>query len=200
MFDERFRALLAGVMAGPVRTLARVGVSPNQVTVAGGLLGAAGGLLVARGHPMVGLATWLGSRVLDGMDGVLARATGRGSAFGGYLDITFDMFAYSAMLLGIGATRPEGGVVWQVILAGYLLVSTSTLALAATLEATSDKVVRTDRSIRFTPGFAEAGETTLTYTLLVLLPGFTVPIAWTWVVLLGATAVQRTLLARRLLG
>lgn len=200
MFDERFRAVFAGVVAGPVHALARLGVSPNQVTVAAGVIGAGAGLLVARGHAIAGLAVWLGSRVLDGMDGVLARETGRGSAFGGYLDITFDMIAYSAMLLGIDVVHPEGGVVWAVILAGYLLVTTSTLALAAALEAKQDKLVHTDRSVRFTPGFAEAGETTATYVLLVLLPEFAVPIAWAWVVLLGATLVQRTLVARRLLG
>lgn len=200
MFDEQFRGVFSRVLAAPVRSLARLGVSPNQVTVAACVLGSAAGWLVADGRAVAGIAVWIASRLLDGVDGLLARESGRGSAFGGYLDITLDMVAYSAMVLGFATVHPEGGVLWLVILAGYLLVTTGTLALASALEVRRDQLVRTTRAIRFTSGFAEAGETSAVYVLLVAVPALAVPIAWGWVLLLAATAVQRTLLARRLLG
>jgi phosphatidylglycerophosphate synthase len=51
----------------------------------------------------------------------VARELGNQSAFGGYLDITLDMAAYSAMAMGFAVAHPEPGLMWNVILAGYVL-------------------------------------------------------------------------------
>lgn len=200
MFDEPVRRLLPRVFAAPARLLARWGVSPNMLSIAGAASGIAAGLLVAKGLTAFGVAVWLASRVLDGMDGLLARETGRASAFGGYLDITLDMIAYSTMLLGFAAVHPEAGWVWSAILVGYLLVTTTTLALSSILEKERATIAGNNRSLQFTPGFAEAGETTAAYVLFALFPQHITPLAWGWAALCGATVVQRTLLARRLLS
>ena len=200
MFDEQFRRAFPALAARPVRALARAGGTPNQVTVVACLLGCGAGALVALGRPVAALGVWLTSRVLDGLDGLLARETQRGSAFGGYLDITLDMAAYSAMILGFAVARPTHGTAWVAILIGYILVSTSTLALSSLLEARHARGDLTNRSIAFTPGFAEAGETSLVYALLVLVPAGTTVITWAWVALLAATVVQRTAFARRVLA
>lgn len=200
MFDAPVRRVVARLLAAPARALARAGVSPNEVSLLAALLGVTAGVLVADHRVSLGLGVWLLSRVLDGMDGVLARESGRASAFGGYLDITLDMVAYSAMLLGYASIHPEGGWVWSAILVGYLLVTTTTLALSSILEREQATLRDNDRTLQFTPGFAEAGETTLVYVLFALLPSLITPIAWIWVGVCAATVVQRTLLARRLLS
>ena len=133
------------------------------------------------------------------MDGILARETHCVTPFGAYLDITLDMMAYSAMLAGFAWIHPEGGWVWSAILVGYLLVTTTTLALSSVLESEHAKLTRNDRSLQFTPGFAEAGETTVVYALFALLPSYVTPVGWVWVAVCAATVVQRTLLARKLL-
>ena len=199
MFDAAVRRLLPPVLTPVARLLARAGVSPNAVSLIGGLLGVGAGLLVARGFVWSGMIVWLVSRALDGVDGILARESQQASAFGGYLDITVDMAAYSAMLLGFAAIHAEGGWVWSAILVGYLLVTTTTLALSSALEHLNAKVPDNDRSIQFTPGFAEAGETTLAYLLFALFPAVVTPMAWLWAGVCYATVIQRTLLARRLL-
>ena len=200
MFDESIRRVMPRVLSAPARWLARVGVSPNIVSVSGAALGVASGVLVAREHVAIGIGLWLLSRVLDGLDGILARESGSASAFGGFLDITLDMTAYSAMLLGFAVIHPEGGMVWAVVLMGYLLVTTTTLALSSLIEKQNARVLpENNRSLQFTPGFAEAGETTAVYVLLAVFPGWTAAIAWGWAVLCFATVVQRTLLAKRLL-
>lgn len=199
MFDAPVRRLVARVLAGPARALSRIGVTPNALSCTAALLGVGAAWLVASTHTYLGLVLWLVSRILDGMDGVLARESGRASAFGGYLDITLDMLAYSAMVLGFAAIHPTGGWVWSAILVGYLLVTTTTLALSSILEKQQAHIANNDRSLQFTPGFAEAGETTFVYVLLVLLPSLSTAIGWTWVAVCAATVVQRTLLARRLL-
>ena len=199
MFDAAVRRLLPPVLAPVARLLARAGVTPNALSLIGGLLGVGAGLLVARGFVWSGMIVWLVSRTVDGVDGILARESQQSSAFGGYLDITVDMAAYSAMLLGFAAIHAEGGWVWPAILVGSLLVTTTTLALSSALEHLNAKVPDNDRSIQFTPGFAEAGETTLAYLLFALFPAVVTPIAWLWAGVCYATVIQRTLLARRLL-
>lgn len=200
MFDERFRRVFPVIAAGPVRLLARAGATPNQVTIAACALGCVAAWQLAAGRGALAVTLWLASRVLDGLDGLLARETARGSAFGGYLDITLDMVAYGAMVLGFAALHPSLAMAWMAILFGYILVTTSTLALSSLLEAHHARAGLTNRSIAFTPGFAEAGETSVVYVLLALLPSAAAYLAWAWVALLAATVVQRTIVARRVLG
>lgn len=90
------------------RRAARMGLSPNVVTVASfGLAVLAGGLLwygqtgttalLALGGLLV-----LASAGLDALDGRLARLQGSASARGDYLDHVTDRYADLAILLGIG--------------------------------------------------------------------------------------------------
>lgn len=199
MFDAPFRQFLAHRLAAPARALARAGVSPNVLSIGGCALAGVAAVLVARGVVVVGMAVWLLSRLTDGLDGLVAREAGQSSSFGGYLDITLDMAAYSAMLLGFAVLHPEGGWVWYAILVGYLLVTTTTLALSSILEREQATIANENRSLQFTPGFAEAGETTIAYLLFALLPSQVTIVGWIWAGVCGATVVQRTVLARRLL-
>jgi phosphatidylglycerophosphate synthase len=199
MFDERVRASLARAVKPVAVRLARAGVTPNAVSVTafGGSLAAAA--LVASGYPRAGLVAWLLSRLGDALDGILARAGGRSSAFGGYLDITLDMAAYSVMALAFAVAHPEHGIVWPAILLGYALAITTTLALSNAAAALGRRVSDTDRTFQFTTGIAEAGETTVMYVLWVVFPGWLGWLAWIWVAMIIVTVVQRSWLAYRLL-
>lgn len=116
-------------LTDPVVTLlARAGVAPNHLTVLGllGNLGAA--VLAARGQFLAaGLVTLVAS-ALDLLDGALARATGRASAFGAVLDSVFDRLSEAAVLGGLAFYFAQRGEREETILcfaalAGSLLVS-----------------------------------------------------------------------------
>jgi phosphatidylglycerophosphate synthase len=135
----------------------------------------------------------------DGLDGALARVTGSTSPFGGFLDITLDMAAYSAMVIGFASLYPQFAVSWTLVLTGYVLAITTTLALSDAARAAERRVSGTDRTFQFTPGITEAGETTVAYIVWALWPEH---LAWwlgIWIVALAATGVQRTHLAWRVL-
>lgn len=198
MLDEPFRAAFARRLRPVARMLVRAGVSPNGLTVAAFLLAVAAAGLVATGGRWTGLALWLTSRILDGFDGLVAREGGRSSSFGAFLDVTLDMAAYSLMLVAFATQHPRWHVLWQLTLVGYVLASTTTLVLSSLLEARGQKTG--DRSVQFTAGLAEAGETSIAYTLLSLFPAHAGPIGWGWCALVFATVVQRIVAARRVLG
>jgi hypothetical protein len=56
-----------------------------------------------------------------------------------------------------------------------------------------------DRSIQFTRGLAEGGETTIVYVVIALAPSVSRYVLVVWIAMLAITVVQRTTLARRLL-
>jgi len=200
MFDEPFRARFATASRPVASWLARTGVTPNQVTLAAFVLGIAAATLVAVGFPHTGLALWLTSRVADGLDGAVARAADATSAFGGFLDITLDMAAYAAMVAGFAIAHPALGVAWIAVLAGYVIVITTTLALSDLARAGGQMVSATDRTFQFTPGLTEAGETNVMYAIWIFLPDHLPFLVWVWAAALFATGVQRTYLAWRMLG
>jgi len=199
MFDEPFRVRFQPVGRPLAHVLARLRVRPAHVTVAAFALGILAAILIARGRTHLGIVTWLVSRVGDGLDGLLARETNEVTAFGGYLDITLDMAAYAAMVVGFAVIHPHLAAEWAMVLAGYVVAITTTLALSDAAGVLGRQASETDRTFQFTPGFAEAGETNTVYILWALFPQHVVWLVWIWIGVLAATGVQRTYLASRIL-
>jgi phosphatidylglycerophosphate synthase len=199
MFDERFRTRFES-LAGPLaQRLASAGATPNRVTVGTFALAMAGCAVVAAGYPIAGVGVWLITRVGDGLDGALARRTGHVTLFGGFLDITLDMVAYSAMVIAFAWLHPQYAIAWMLVLAGYVIAITTTLALSDAAHTARRRVSITDRTFQFTPAITEAGETSVMYVLWAVWPEY---LAWwlvIWIAALAATGVQRTHLAWRLL-
>lgn len=100
-----------------VGVLARAGVTPNQLSLLGfaGNVGAAA--LAARGQFLAAGAVMLAASALDLLDGALARATGRASAFGAVLDATLDRLSEAAVLGGLAFYYAERGRTEEVVLA-----------------------------------------------------------------------------------
>jgi CDP-diacylglycerol---glycerol-3-phosphate 3-phosphatidyltransferase len=95
------RSLPPQVTMPVVSILARLHVTPNQLTVAqlaGGLLAAG---LIAAGHLLVGGVVLLLAAALDAFDGTLARMTGRVTRFGGVFDSTIDRLFEGAVMGGL---------------------------------------------------------------------------------------------------
>jgi CDP-diacylglycerol---glycerol-3-phosphate 3-phosphatidyltransferase len=101
---EAYTAGARGIAARSMSGLARTRVTPNMLTAAGVSLCATGAVLVyfEYRHELTffwlgGLAFVVGS-VLDILDGALARAGGKQTPFGGFLDSTLDRVGEGLML------------------------------------------------------------------------------------------------------
>lgn len=198
MIDDAFRRILPGYTQFLVASYSALGLTPNMVSVLGAGIGAFAATLVAIDRPWLAIAVWWLGRLLDGTDGIYARATNRATPFGAYLDICLDMFAYSVMILGFAALHPELASRWMGILLLYVLCITSALALGSQ-EAQLELEPRDDRGLRLGAGLAEGGETGIAYTLFALFPAWILELSTLWIVVLATTVVARTLLARRIL-
>jgi CDP-diacylglycerol---glycerol-3-phosphate 3-phosphatidyltransferase len=86
---------------GPAIWLGHIGFSPNALTIIGSVLTASVGLLITQGWFVAAcLCLWLFS-VTDTLDGALARATGRVTVFGAFLDSVCDRYAEAFVFFGI---------------------------------------------------------------------------------------------------
>ncbi len=197
MIDQPFRTWLADKVSPLIKVYERVGLTPNGVTVLGCCFGFAAAAAVSVGQNWLALALWWVGRLFDGTDGIYARSTNRVSDFGGYLDIVADMAAYSAMILGFAASRPESNFWWLVILMLYVLCITSALALG-NLERREGLGKQDNRSLRLAAGLAEGGETGIFYSLLLVFPSVTALLCPMWAGVMVLTVVARSLVARRL--
>ncbi len=196
MIDDTVRAILPRYTRPLIAAYDALGLTPNAVSVAGCAFGAAAALCVAVDWPLAAIALWWFGRLLDGTDGIYARATGQTSAFGAYLDILVDMLAYALMILGFAAAHPELAIHWLLIALLYVLCITSALALGEQ-ERRVGLEPRDDRGLRVAAGLAEGGETGIAYTLFLLFPQYLGWLAAIWIALLATTVIARTLLAWR---
>ncbi|WP_338748184.1 CDP-alcohol phosphatidyltransferase family protein [Janibacter alittae] len=213
MFDAAARRLLDRPLSGVAGLVDRPGVSPNGLT----LLGLATGLasaVTAAGHLWWwALGLWLFSRLMDGLDGPLARRrhaaapdrpqVGPPSQAGGFLDITADFVVYGATVIGvaIGATG-QFDVDWLpflLVLFAYYINGAAFLAFSSIAERTGRQ--RDDgRSLSFLGGLAEGAETIAVHALWLILPAYAGTIATVWAVVVGVSAAQRIVGGFRDLG
>ncbi|MBN9589524.1 MAG: hypothetical protein BGN85_08250 [Alphaproteobacteria bacterium 64-11] len=102
MLDSTNRALSDRIWNALATPLVAAGLSPNQVTFLGLVLVAAncGAYLAHRNPFWFGLGLAL-SFAFDGLDGAVARRTGKSSKFGGYLDAVIDRYQEIAVFFAI---------------------------------------------------------------------------------------------------
>jgi CDP-diacylglycerol--glycerol-3-phosphate 3-phosphatidyltransferase len=94
---DRARSLISPL----ARVLGSIGVSPNHLTLAGLVASAGAGVLVAYGYLLLAAAALFLGSLCDVLDGAVARATGRSSQFGAFLDSTVDRYAEMVYFAGL---------------------------------------------------------------------------------------------------
>jgi CDP-diacylglycerol--glycerol-3-phosphate 3-phosphatidyltransferase len=95
------RALPTQITHPVVAVLAKLGVTPNMLTI-GQLIGGIGAAyVIAMGELFWGGIALLAAALLDAFDGTLARTTGQATKFGGVLDSTIDRLFEGAVLGGL---------------------------------------------------------------------------------------------------
>ena len=135
--DERQQGVISeligrqvrGYMLRVGRHLAKLGVSPNLLTIVGLLLNAGVAIVIGIGQPQLGGVLLLVASAFDMLDGAVARATDSETRFGGFLDSTLDRYSEVVIFLGLLyylQSTPEaelGSILIFVSVTGSLLIS-----------------------------------------------------------------------------
>jgi phosphatidylglycerophosphate synthase len=198
VFDALVRPWIDPPLQRVGRRLHQAGISADAVTVAGLVVGLLAALAIALRHDRLGLGLLLASRLLDGLDGAIARAatpTDRGA----YLDIASDYVFYVAVPLAFAVTDPaRNALAAAALLASFTLTGTSFLAFA-TLAAKRglETALRGKKSFFYSFGLMEGTETIACFAAMSLWPSAFPGLAWAASALCVATFVQRAVLALR---
>lgn len=197
MLDPLMRRLVDPPLDAVARVVARSGVSANQLTLAGLAVGLVGVPLIAYGRFLEALAIILINRLLDGLDGAVARIRGA-TGFGGYLDIVCDMVFYAAIPIGFALYSPANAF-WSALLLASFICTGATFLGRATLAAQRGEPPNSrsaEKSFFHSAGLMEGTETILAFLLFCLFPGAFPALAGAVAVLCFWTAAARVLAAR----
>lgn len=199
MFDRHLRPLIDPPLNRLGAGIALLGIPANAVTLIGLLCGLAAGLAIAYELYLPALLGIALSRLADGLDGAIARAT-KPSDFGGYLDIVADFAFYAAIPLGfVWADPAANGLAGAVLLASFYVNAASFLGFAILAEKHGlTTQARGRKSWYHAGGLLEGSETILFFVHLCLLPMLFVPLSWVFAALCLFTAIARVFMARDL--
>jgi phosphatidylglycerophosphate synthase len=96
LWDQRIGKFLAGKIAA-------TWIRPNHVTAVDLVIGLASGIAIGTGYPNLGAFLFLAARLIDCVDGELARIQGSSSKFGAYFDLVTGTLTYLSLFAGLGA-------------------------------------------------------------------------------------------------
>ena len=154
MISELLGRRVRGSLLVVGRALARLGLTPNALTILGLLLNVGVAVVIATGHPRWGGALLLVASAFDMLDGAVARASDTITRFGGFLDSTLDRYSEVVVFGGVlvyllGTDDAErGALLVFVAAAGSLLISYARArAEAAGYTASVGLVARPERVI-----------------------------------------------------
>jgi phosphatidylglycerophosphate synthase len=171
MLDPLLRRWIDPSLTRAGAWLARRHMSANAVSVAGLAVGLAAVPLLAWGRYEMALVVILLNRLIDGLDGAIARHKG-GSPFGGYLDIMCDMGFYAAVPIGFALARPDNALWAALLLASFVCTAASFLgrAVLAVQRGEPDDGARGAKSFFHAAGIVEGTETIIAFVLFCLFP------------------------------
>jgi phosphatidylglycerophosphate synthase len=196
MLDARLRPLIDPPLNAIGRTLAGWGITANALTYTGLALGLAGATAIAHGHLGWGLALIIANRLLDGLDGAVARVRGP-SDLGGYFDIVADFAFYVSIPLAFGILAPANTLPALVLVASFVLTGVSFLAFAViAAKRGTETEAHGKKSFFYSTGLAEGAETIAVFIAMCLVPAWFGTIAYGYAALCALTVVQRSVMAR----
>ena len=192
MLDRAIQTAIQPLLTRAARQLVAAGIGADAITITGFVLGlAAAGAIVLQAYG-VGLALLLLSRLMDGLDGAVARAT-QPTDRGGFLDITLDFLFYASIPLAFALAHPaQNALPAAVLLAAFIGTASSFLAFAIVAE--KHRMASTafpDKSFYFLGGLTEATETIIAFAAMCLWPAAFAPIAYGFAVLCAITIAMR---------
>ena len=199
MFDAKMRTLIDPPLNMMGRAIAQTGVTANGVTLGGLAIGLIGAALIVFGSTGWALAFILVSRIADGLDGAVARATQK-TDFGGYLDIAADFLFYGAVPMAFVWMNPDqNAIAGAFLLTSFYFNGTSFLGFAILAEKRGvETSAQGSKSLYYSNGLLEGTETIVFFFVLCLFPAWFAPLAWLFGLACFATAILRLFAARSL--
>lgn len=192
MLDKWAIKTINPILAKSAGILKKGGLTPDQVTVLGFLVGILAIPALWYQNYYLALSAIVLNRIMDGLDGALARL-GKPTDAGGFLDITLDFIFYSGIVLGFAIANPDQNAIAAITLI-FSFMGTGASFLAFAVMAAKQNITSIhypQKSLYYLGGLTEGTETIAVFVLCCLLPKYFPVIAFGFAILCGITTVLR---------
>lgn len=201
MLDARLRPWIDGPLTWTGRRLAAGGVTADGLTLTAFAIGLLAVPALALGWYGAALGLIAVNRLLDGLDGAVARVT-RPTDWGGYLDIVCDFVFYGAIPVGFALADPASNALPATALL-LSFIGTGTTFLTHAILAERHGVTTASqgqKSLYYMSGLMEGTETIAFFVAFCLWPSWFPVLAWIMAGLCAVSALGRVLLTARTFG
>lgn len=197
MFDVALRRLVDPALQGLAGGVAKIGVSANALTIFGAIIGVTAGYCISQGSFAAALVLIVLNRVLDGLDGAIARINGP-TDIGGYLDTLADFLFYIAVPVAFAIWAPDNQLPALFLVASFTLTAVSFLGFAAiAARRRGDMGAHGPKAFIYSTGLIEGGETIAFFLLFCLFPAYFPTLALVFAGLCALTVLQRIFVAAK---
>jgi phosphatidylglycerophosphate synthase len=192
MFDRQLLAISKPWIDAAARAIKVGGITANQISFGGFVLGMFAAVLIAHGDIMLAIVPLLLNRLLDGLDGAVARLeqpTDRGA----FIDISLDFLFYAAVPLAFAFCEPaRNALAASVLLAAFIGTGTSFLAYAIIAEKRGQKsTAYPSKGFYYLGGLTEGFETVLCFVAMCMWPQHFAMIAYIYAGMCCVTTLTR---------
>jgi phosphatidylglycerophosphate synthase len=193
MLDAKVTPFIKPLLKPLIKALDSKGVTPNQVTLAGFVVGILAFPFIILNWWNMALGCIILNRVFDGIDGELARYQQSSSSAGGFLDICLDFLFYASIPLAFGIANPqEWGMPAMVLLATFIGTGSSFLAFAIAAEKFQiDRPQFANKSFYYMQGLTEGTETILVFLAFCIWPQYFETLAYVFAAACAVTVITR---------
>lgn len=192
MIDSALLPLQRRLLHGPARALAARRVTADQITIMGFLVGALSVPALAFGFYGFALILIALNRIMDGLDGAVARLTGPTDR-GAFLDIALDFVFYALVPLGFALSDPaQNALPAAVLIAAFVGTGSSFLAFS-TIAAKGGLAANAypSKGIYYLGGLTEGTETIAIFVVICLFPDLFSIVAYGFAAACAVTTVTR---------
>lgn len=200
MLDNRANRLIKPLMQRLAKRLQRLGCTPDQLTITGFISGLLAIVSISFGCYLLGLLWVLINRLLDGLDGALARETQTSDA-GGYLDIVLDFIFYAGIVFAFVLSNPASNAIPGSLLL-FCFMGTGSSFLAFAIMAERHQIAdgsHVNKAMHYVQGITEGTETIIFFVLCLLFPAYFPALAYLFALLCAITTATRVIDGYRLL-
>lgn len=197
MFDILLRPLKDQTF-DPLCSVIPKSISPLQITGAAFVSGAASCVAAVFSRPWLSFSLWIFNRILDCLDGAVARQRGQSSDLGGFLDLLSDFVIYSAIpiccALGHTTAMDQASLQrrWFAVAAAEASFHVNNFVLFFVAAVTERKKTAEAKegaegkgasakeltSVSMRPALVEGMESGVLFTLMLALPEWTEILCW----------------------
>jgi len=191
MLDAPLRKLIDPVLARAAKPMAAAGLGANMVTLAGAVAALVALASIMEEHYLLGLALIVLNRILDGLDGAVARLT-KATDLGAYLDIALDFIFYGGVPFAFALADPGRALAASFLIFSFIATGSTFLAFAV---FAARRGIETDargrKSLYYQGGLTEGTETFIAFAVACIWPDWFGIVAYVFGTLCFVTAGMR---------